>query len=309
MKKNNRFGPFILLLFLLHGCNVYDLGDLCCTESDVMYFKLEYSGIDYFDEEIHGMRYIVFGEDGKFVRQLYASDGQLNKVKLDSLEFGSYTILAIANLENYGWFIGEAGKGLSALCFVADDFFRDTKALNNGEPLFWGIGSFEKIPGDLNSFVTYLSNVHAVLRVHVDWEGVPKSSSDVYMQLEGVYEGYILNPSLASPIGNQFFPAHIGEKRSTVVQAPLRQMALDARIVSLRYTDSELPELHLWQDGAEIITPINLEHVFGSWGWFADQAQVQEYGISLLIKLDGSVIIRPYTPLGVSDWIDGGTFG
>lgn len=298
-----------LPLCLLQGCNVYDLNDLCCVESDVMFFKLEYDGRDYFNDQIQSMRYLVFGEDGKFVGQLYAANGQLNRVRLDSLDYGRYTMLAVANLQDYGWFVGEAGRGLKALCFYADDYFRDTRALNNGDPIYWGAGSFERVAGKSNSYVTYLANIHAVLRVRVEWEGVPGSSSDFYMQLEGVNDGYSLCPSQASSIGAQLFPGFVGEERSTVVRVPLRQMTLDTSILSLRYTDESLPVLHLWQDGKEVIRPVRMEQVFRSWGWFANQAQVQDYGIRLYIKMDGSVVITPYVSVGISDWVDGGTFG
>lgn len=299
----------VCCLTVLWGCNVYDLDDLCCVESDVMFFRLEYDGRDYFSEQIHSMRYLVFGEDGKFVCQLHAADGQLNRVKLDSLDYGRYTLLAVANLQDYGWFEGEAGKGLAALRFRAEDYFRDTRALNNGDPIFWGVGCFERVPGKANNYVTQLSNVHATLRVKVDWEGVPGSSADFYMQLEGVSDAYSLCPEQAHTIGSQLFPACEGRTCSTVVQVPLRQLSLDASIVSLRYTDSNLPRLHLWQNGVEVIRPVSLEQVFRSWGWFADQAQVQDYGLRLLIKMNGTVVISPYVSVGISDWVDGGTFG
>lgn len=296
-------------LTVLWSCNVYDIRDLCCAESDVMFFRLEYDGRDYFADQIQSMRYLVFGEDGKFVCQLHAADGQLNRVKLDSLDYGRYTMLAVANLQDYGWFVGEAGKGLSALCFRADDYFRTTPALGNGDPLFWGVGAFERVPGKSNSYITQLSNVHARLRVRVEWEGVPGSSSDCFMQLEGVNDGYSLCPAEATAIGSQLFPAFVGRSCSAVVQVPLRQMALDAGIVSLRYADDSLPTLHLWQDSVEIIRPVSLQQVFQAWGWFADKAQVQDYGIRLLIKMDGSVVISSYVSVGISDWVDGGTFG
>lgn len=308
-KRHISWNFWILCIIFLTGCNIYDLDDLCCTESDVMMFKLEYDGRDYFSEEIHSMRYLIFGKDGKFVCQLHAADERLNRVKLDSLDYGQYTMLAVANLDDYGWFVGEAGKGLKALCFYADDFFHETTALNSGDPIFWGIGSFERIAGKTNNYVTYLSNIHAVLRIRVDWEGVPGSSSDFYMQLEGVNDGYSLCPSRTTAIGSQLFPEFVGKERSTVVKVPLRQMALDASILTLRYADSSLPTLHLWQDGAEVIRPISLEQVFRSWGWFADKALIQNYGIRLLIKMDGSVVISPYVSVGISDWVDGGTFG
>lgn len=309
LRRHIRQSLWLLLFLLFYGCDVYDMRDLCCAESDVMFFRLEYDGRDYFADQIQSMRYLVFGADGKFFCQLHAADGQLNRVKLDSLDYGRYTMLAVANLQDYGWFVGEAGKGLSALCFQADDYFRTTPALNNGDPLFWGVGVFERVPGKSNNYITQLSNVHAKLRVRVEWEGVPSSSSDCYMQLEGVNDAYSLCPTQATTIGAQLFPAFTGQACSTVVQVPLRQMALDASIISLRYTDDSLPTLHLWQDGVEIIRPISLQKVFNSWGWFADRAQVQDYGIRLLIKMDGSVVISSYVSVGISDWVDGGTFG
>lgn len=308
-KLNIRQTLWFVVWGFLPGCNVYDLNDLCCAERDVMHFKLEYDGRDYFSEQIHSMRYLVFGEDGKFVCKLEAEDGQLNRVKLDSLDYGRYTMLAVANLDDYGWFEGEAGKGLDELCFYAEKRFHNTQALDNGDPIYWGVGSFERVAGMTNSYVTYMSDIYASLKVRVDWEGVPGSSSDCYFQLEGVDEGYSLSPSRATSIGEQLFPAFVGQKRSVVVQVPLRQLSLDVSILSLRYTDSSLPRLHLWQDGVEIIHSISLEQVFQSWGWFADRAQVQDYGLHLLIKMDGSVVITPYVSVGVSDWVDGGTFG
>lgn len=295
-------------LSLCTSC-IFDSPTICYSERDLLEFRLTYDGKNYLDEKISHIDVYLFDAHGQLYahRQLSAQDH--GKIRLDLFPYGTYKVLAIGNMEGYGQVNGLDGAPDSSLTYEATNFLQDGKVLNNGDPIYWGEQTFERKKGADNAFTVEMANVHAMIRVRVEWENVPPSASDCYICLTDIHRGYNLDPTQSTAIGQQIFPAFTSERCSMAVRAPLRQMALDATLFSLRFRDSELPALSIYQDGQNIVRPLALSDIFRQWGWFADRTQVQEYGISLLIKTNGGIEVKPYTGLGAGDWEDGGQFG
>lgn len=304
---------FLLLLFLLPllcSCSLDDDRDLCCNRARMTY-RLTYDNIDYFSERIDSLRCYLFSIDSTgrshYMGRMYVDEEKPNQVDLGMLDEGEYGMIAIGDLDDYGT-LDSISLGAEFLHFRADDFFRETKALDNGDPIYWGAERFVIEKNGDNDFVTELSNIHCHLRVKVEWQGLPPYEDNYYLQLSGVWDGYYMYPEDAEEKGGKLYPEYSGGVRSVVCGEPLRQQALFAEFVTLRYSDDYIPSIKLWNGKTELTRAIDLKPVFREWGWYPDKTAIQEYEISLFIYRDGSVVIRPYLDVGINDWIDGGDF-
>lgn len=144
------------------------------------------------------------------------------------------------------------------------------------------------------------------------------------MALSNVPKVYHLNPSLTdamvlnkradddgglTPTEERVvhtFPANTNETTKHKLVVSMLALELDGRFVTLRYTDRHIPTFQLFHNGEPETQPIDLTKAFRAWGWRPDSTSEQIYNIELLIKSDGSVVIKPWIESSVSDWHDGG---
>ena len=289
------------------GCNIADDNDICCHRG-AMTYRLTHNGIDYFDEKITHMEcYLFSADDGHFMGKLYPSELEPNKVDIGTLPEGNYGMIAVANLDDYGSTDHEAGME-EEFGLRASQPFRTTRALANGDHIYWGAKRFSVVAGADNDYVTELSNIHCTLKVMVEWEGLPPGSGDYYIQLSGVYDGYCLFPGECNSMGEKLFPEYDGMKRSMVEDETLLNMSLYTELTTLRYTDNDIPAIRVWHGSTPLTKVIELKDAFRQWGWHPDAATVQEYELHLLIYRDGSVLLSPKLEVGVNDWVNGGIF-
>ncbi|MEJ8764020.1 FimB/Mfa2 family fimbrial subunit [Phocaeicola sp. HCN-40430] len=274
-----------------------------------MYYRYTKQGLECFDDYIYRMHYYLFDGDGRFMRQMFPEQGNMKRVSLEGMTPGEYTLIALANLDDYDTPDRDAKNGLENFEFVMQDFFPGTNELDSGDPIYWGTSTFVIEEGASNCFVTEMANIHCILSVEFEWEGLPPYSNGYSFRLEGVSGEYSLNPEHSSMLGIQTFPKHIGEPKKARRMSELEDMKLNVSIYTLRYKEGRIPELRLWHEDRPVTKPIDLEYVFGLWGWNPDINPVQEYAVKIMLKLDGSMEVIPKADADVNDWNNGGTIG
>ncbi len=299
----------LLLLQLLAACDMDDRRDECC-ESNQVRFRYLYRGSDRFTDYISTVRYFLFDAGGTFLREMYATECSPATVSICSLEAGSYTLVAVGNLGDYGSLGGYVEEGLEAFRLSVDKHFpQHPSAFANGDNLYRGECSFTVAVGATNSFIGEMSNVHCILRLKVEWELVPRFSEGYRYCLKGIGTGMEMNGTHAYSIDVHSFPPATGYDGQVMEEVPLRRFALNASLVTLRWTDDEIPCFILYHDDTPVTKEIDLKSVFRQWGWYPSQTPVQIYEIRMLIHSNGSIEINQGLEVGVNDWIDGGTFG
>ena len=297
-----------LLLWLPASCTLEDERDYCC-ERNTMRYRFLYRGEDRFGEHIRRMEYFLFDAEGRYEGRMYPQEGDLARVGLDSLPFGSYTLVAVGNLEDYGRLEGFADEGLAGFRLMLDDLRDQAGTLSNGDPLFWGSCRFTTAPGSDNTFLTEMAAIHSLLRLRVEWELLPEHPDGYLFRLEGIGTASDMGGEGALTIEGQRFPRHLGETGGMAVEVPLREMALEARLYTLRYTDERIPRFRLWHGQQPAGPEIDLGRAFRQWGWRPDMAPFQQWEVRVLIRADGAAEVTPGVGTDVDDWTDGGTIG
>lgn len=296
-------------LVLCLSCSLEDSRDACC-EVNTVRFRYLYRDADRFGEYISKVRYFLFDGQGCYLREMEPLPCCPARVDISGLEAGSYTLVGVGNLEGCGSPEGHAEGGLEAFRLALDNYRPDIpEAFRSGDRLYRGECAFTLVPGGVNDFLGEMSNVHCVLRVRVEWELAPPFSDGYHYHLEGVGTGMELCGSRAAAIGVHRFPPVEGYGGRTVEDVPLRRFALDASLVTLRWTDGDIPSFRLYRGDVPVTKVVDLEPIFHRWGWYPSKAPVQEYEIRMTVHQDGSIEVNQGIDVDVGDWEDGGTIG
>lgn len=299
----------VLLCLLLGSCSLEDDRDLCCEVNRVR-FRYLYRDTDRFAEYIGTVRYFLFDGEGCYLREMKPEEGTPESVSIATLPPGSYRLVAVGNLDDWGSLKGFAEEGLEAFHLVIDGYHPSVPdAFANGDRLYWGECPFTTVAGASNDFLGEMSNVHCVLRVRVEWSGLPEFADGYRFRLEGVGTGMELCGSRSDTIGVHCFPPVATYRGCLVEDVPLRRLSLDASLVTLRWTDGEIPRFRLYHGDTPVTKEVELGPVFQTWGWYPARAPVQEYAIRILIRPDGSIQVNQGIDGSVSDWEEGGTIG
>lgn len=307
MKKGYRWWllPCCLLFF---SCSLEDDRDLCC-ENNIVRFRYLYRGIDRFREYIHEMQYFLFDGSGYYLGEMRPLEGEMELIRIDSLEAGSYTIIGIGNLKDYAKLEGHVENGLEEFKLTVDNYFKNTNTFTNGDQLYWGKCDFTISSGTSNSFLGEMSNVHCLLHLRVEWERLPEFFEGYRFHLKKIGTGMNLDGSHAISIGEHRFPQVISYTGSMTEEVPLRRFALETSLYTLRYTDSDIPRFRLFHEDKAVSKEVDLGKVFRRWGWYPERTPVQEYEIRMLIRNDGSIEVNQGLEVGTGDWEDGGIIG
>lgn len=309
MKEGSRHIA-LLLLFLLVSCNLDDDRDLCCETNSVR-FRYLYKSSDRFLDYITTARYFLFDGEGCYLRELQPEADALNKVSVETLASGSYTIVCIGNLADYGTLEGYTKSGLQDFFLRVSRYYDEERtAFTNGDRLYWGQCDFTISRDVKQEYVGEMSNVHCKLRVRVEWETAPDYTDGYRYHLDGIGMGIHLHDSdEADVIDVHTFPVVANYGGSMREPVSLSQSALEASLYTLRWGATEIPRFRLYHDDQPAMTEVDLAYVFGIWGWHPEQAAVQEYDIRVLIRTNGTVVVYQGVDVGVGDWINGGTIG
>ena len=299
----------LLAVFAFLSCSIDDDRDACCDDN-MMLYRFLYEGSDCFAQRITKMQYHLFHADGTYLRQMYAHQGELSRVSLAGLPQGEYALVAVGNLTDYGTLTDAAAGGLDRFCLHITHYAEghaDTFA--NGDPLYYGIRRFSIEAGTSNSYITDMTHIHCCLHLRIQWEGVPAYSEGYRYHLSGIGGGVDMHTGNASYIDGLPFPGvhHYGGQMTEDVR--LQSLALQQRLYTLRYTDTDIPVFRLYNKNKAVTKPIELRPVFRSWGWSPSSNPVQEYEVLMIIKLNGDIEIRQGFGTNVSDWEDGGVIG
>lgn len=298
----------LLFLFLSVSCSLDDWRDECC-EGNTVRFRYRYRGADRFTEYIGSTRYFLFDGTGRYVKEMEPMECCPARVEIGALAVGSYTLVCIGNLDDYGTPVGYAEGGLEAFRLKVDDHFDKSGAFANGDRLYWGECPFTLVRGAANDFTGEMSNVHCLLRVRVEWERLPEYGEGYRYRLEGVATEMDLHGRRASVIDDHAFPAVEDFTGSVLEEVPMRRRALEASLYTLRWTDGEIPRFRLYHGSEPAAKEVDLGPIFRRWNWYPGRAPVQEYKIRLTIHTDGGIEVNPGLEAGVGDWEDGGSIG
>lgn len=299
---------FLLLCLMATSCSLDDDRDLCC-EVNTVRFRYLYKSADRFTEYIGSTRYFLFDGEGRYMEEMAPMECCPARVDISGLEAGSYRLVCVGNLEDYGTPEGYTDEGLKAFRLRVDDYFDESGAFANGDRLYWGECPFTVVPGTANNFTGEMSNVHCMLRVRVEWERLPERENGYRYRLEGIGRGMELHGGHASVIDVHAFPKVEDCTGSVLEEVPLRRRALEASLYTLRWGKDDIPRFRLYHDGDAVTKEIDLGDIFRRWGWYPERAPVQEYRIRLLIRTDGSIEVNQGLEADVGDWEDGGTLG
>ena len=299
----------LLMACLLCSCSVDDCRDECCNEN-IMQYRFLYDGRDCFARRIDKMQYHLFDADGSYLREMYAYEGDLSQVSLSGIEPGTYTLVAIGNLTDYGTLTDAAAGGLDRFCLHITHYADTGRGIfANGDPLYYGIRRFTLEEGFSNYLVTDMAHIHCCLHLRIEWEGLPAYSDGYRYHLSGIGGGVDMHVGNASHIGTLPFPGVHHYEGQMQEEVRLQSLSLQRKLYTLRYTDDDIPVFTLYNNDRAVTKPISLADVFRSWGWRPSSNPVQEYEVCMIIKLNGDIEIRQGFGANVSDWEDGGVIG
>lgn len=299
----------VLLPLFAGGCSLEDERDLCCG-LNMMRYTYHNAGVEYLDRVVHKMEYHLFDSTGMYLHPLVGYGGTWDRVSLDGLSAGRYTIVALANLEGYGSLHGHIGSGLDKFRLEVDSLFDGNGTFCSGDSLYWGEQTFCIEEGMKRTFTTEMNSIHCCLHVKVEWERLPQYSEGYRFCLEGVGNGVGLHQddkTLAT--GGHLFPSVAGYSGRMMKDVSLYRLTLEEKMYTLRYTDDNIPVFRLYNGDTPVTRPIDLKRAFREWGWYPDSDVEQRYSIRLKIRADGSIIVNPGIEGAVNDWIDGGNIG
>lgn len=122
---------------IFSGCDVvYDYSS--CRDT-VVRFRYTYRGADRFDSYISKIDYYLFNDAGEFVDELDHVAGTPSMVDVSELPDGSYTVVALANLDDYASLPELNTINLDQFAITVTQLHNSARGkFANGDPLFWG---------------------------------------------------------------------------------------------------------------------------------------------------------------------------
>ena len=315
-RRERRYATLALLMlavWLPGSCDLEDERDNCCNNNKIV-FRYTLDGVECFDEYISTMQYFLFDEDGAYLMELFPEGDDLTELCLcDGIPSGTYSLVAVGNLDDYATLEGHEDSGLHGFTLVADDWY-DTDILgdgliplSNGDRLYWGQCDFTLDHSKTQTFYTEMANIHCKLTVRVEWEGTPDYSDGYSFVLYDIGAYSEMSGDNATQIGVQSFPLVPDYSACMVQEVALSRAVLLENLYTLRLTDDDIPVFQLMHYDEAVTMEIDLTDAFEEWGWTPSSEQVQEYEVSLKILTNGDVEATSGLNTNVNDWTDGGT--
>ncbi len=301
---------FVLWSFCsLCSCDIDDRRDFCCGRNNIL-ITYHMGNREFLEKVADHIDYYLFDSVGNYMHKMKPLRNNMRRVCLESLPAGKYTMVAIANLDQYGKLKGHSSEGLRQFKLVVGNFLGDTDVFGNGEPLYWGQSDFRILEKQKKTYTLEMNHIHCRLRLRVEWERLPDYADGFEFGLEGIGQATPLyggqNDIL---IYHHRYPPVTSYDGRMRLSVPLRRMVLEEELFTLRYTDSHIPIFHLYNGRKDLTGPIDLSRAFMQWGWKPDQSPEQEYSILIKIRADGKIELHPGLGTSVNDWIDGGVIG
>lgn len=312
--KNFIRRSIIAVLTLLSGilpssCSLDDGRDACCNTNRVR-FRYMTLGNDRFADKISSVRYLLFDGTGGFIDDIAPLEGSPNIIDIKTLRPGTYTIIAVGNLNDYATLDNYAEKGLQNFHLTVAKYHELVDgAFANGDRLYWGECNFTVTRGATNSFIGEMSNIHCVLHVKVEWDYIPEHQDGYHLHLEGIGTRMEMHSGNADAIDDKRFPLIKEFVGRMAEEATFRQHKLDATMVTLRWNADNIPSLKLYHNEDSVTKSIRLGYLFKTWNWNPAKATEQEYDLLIRLRTDGQMEIQQGFDTGVKDWEDGGTLG
>lgn len=323
---------FYILVFMLSsvliGCETVDERELCCEEVVLIYrYVPTVSSGDRYRDNIRTMRHFLYDASGRYLREVPSHPRSPQRMVLRNLPFGDYTMLTVANASSKTLLELEVKSLSEARLFTAN---RSLSLQSDTDDLFYNYRHFRS-EDRKREYYCDLSNVHCHLHVMVGWEGKPPyHDSDYRLEARRINSSYTLTPDpdmlclniSQSRSGSQLpressyrdVVHHFPFGREDWVEHADGSLYYNQRaffeIVSLRYTDIDIPTIQLFHGDEALTDPLDLTKSFRAWLWYPDDHPEQIYRIKLIIKENGDVLIYPWSGMtDVLDWEDGGSFG
>ncbi|MBP3786764.1 MAG: FimB/Mfa2 family fimbrial subunit [Prevotella sp.] len=295
-----------LLATLLTNCSLHDESDECCGIR--IHFDYFETGQDLFSKEIRSMRHFLF-RDNVFTKEL-ASRYDRDIVLMD-LDDGDYRLITIANSTSKTW-LNEMQEHVTTL----DEFWLRVNTLpetrtvsdetyGNSDELCYGNVTFSVDEVVDQQITSVLSNIHCHLHVFVYWKKQLPYGGQYTLRAYNVPSAYQLGDTynltdLKYPQMTDTLVVH-GKSEYPV------NFELEFEMVTLRYTDDNIPVLQLYHDDEPITGQVDLKRAFDWWGWHPGTTLVQNYWLQMEIDEEGTVRLNRWGSGKVLDWINGGT--
>lgn len=301
------------LFCLVHSsCDLESGSENCCAQSNIE-FRYTLNSVDQFDTYISTMQYFLFDENGAFLFEMEPDDGDLTHLCLcDGIPNGTYSLVALANLDDYATidtiYLEDGLTSFRLDVTQYNETYPDQ--FDNGDKLYWGQVDFTLNKSKSQTFICQMANIHCVLTVRVEWEGIPSYSDGYRYVLDKVGTYTELHEGNASTIGVQQFPLVPDYSGSMTREVSLRRGALQSSLYTLRITNDDLPVFRLYHYDDPVTPEIDLAPVFSTWRYHPSLAQVQDYEMLVTINRDGSVSVdQGLSGSDIADWADGGSLG
>lgn len=318
----------LLSTFLWSGCTTIDERDECCEEV-VLHFRYSRGAMDEFPTNIHRMDYFIFDEGERLVYHIAKGEGNLQRLSLRQVDAGRYQVVAIGNATERSAFIPQRTHDMR----LSDLLLEVTHQLREGvqgdsDPLYYGIQAYEVKPLPTpQHFLCDMSNVHCLLVATFRWVDTPPSDgvTPFAVELIDVAKSYHLGTYYKIGVSGRGL-LHSSEERVVhsfpsllvTAQYPLIKHQKEAlyqagrvraELMTLRYTDQQIPMIRLLQGGKEVMRPLSLAKIFRDFKWAVSDNIEQRYELQFLLYDNGRIEVRGGDQLQVLDWINGGTIG
>lgn len=322
-------GLFVgVLLLLFSSCSTLDERDECCEEVLLLYRYVPTTRDEY-PEHIKEIRHYLFDARGILLKELTQTAPHSQRIKLQGLPVGKYTVLTLANRSTHFSDFPNLQEGKSTLSqLILTARYPIYREAEDGDPLYWNIREIEARKGERHTYYCDLSNIHCHLLVRVVWKDVfPPSGEGYHMELDYLPSSYQLYRPVRNGLYTLRLPSAVAQKdqgstagqawhefpqnrgaegRIVSAQVPLFNNELRFRFRSLRYTDEQIPTLRIYHQGKLYRKELDLTRFFQDQGLKPDATAVQDYKIVVEIS---KYVIKIYLWTGgrIVDWQDGGS--
>lgn len=295
-------------LAVLPSCTVDDERDLCCgpTEGLFMDYRYMYADDDIFPKHVFELDHYLFDSVGNFVEK--TPPGTPLQTQRLRLAPGEYTMVTAGNQGDPVAAERYIEEGLDGFLLHSLPQEEERQGEFRIGELYGGYCRFRVTDAPLQRFVTEMANIHCQLDLKVQWEGVAPTG-DFTFRLSNVPEVYDMDYDNKWEYAGYSFPADHGERTQYETVSPQSHQTVETSFVTLRYTNSCVPVLRIFNEKGVPVTPeLDLYHAFQTWGWVPDSHPVQHYRINVMIKSNGIVELTPRIDGEVLDWVIGTIF-
>lgn len=296
-----------LLATLLTGCSLDDDRDECCYDA-ILYFHETVNGVDQFKRDISSLRHFVYDTNDNFYSEVESDSGDLQRLMLNGLPEGEYTVITIANASDEHTQIVE-GRTIEELKVLmagkqADDSYA------NADQLFWNMQKLRIVKNEQRTILCALSNIHCHLHVYVKWRSLPHYVGNFTMRLYDVPADYLAGSYYTMTRNSvYYFPVETKRLVEHSKEVSPYNFELDGELITHRWSDESIPALQIFNGSESVTGLIPLERAFSEWMWYPSRQPIQDYSIKVEIDDQGTAYVNRWTPGEILDWEDGGIIG